>query len=255
MALLADGRPRSAGDIAQAIGAAKLSHLLTAMVGKGLLRRVAHGLYRRAEDGEPGDGPPEPPFRVRILLLIAALGEARSRDITLLTGYGRRRNRGAGVANHLARLKADGLIAAKSTTGRQPFYALSATGHAFVRGRDIPDGEALRGHLDQALKAFKEEGASKASAGRMVETWNHIRALLAKRPHSTAELIAARPELFTNPTSIHVALKVLCARGEVRKIAEARGRRPAVWARVQAPAGGGRREAGRAPVRRISAAE
>lgn len=237
LALMADGIPRRAGEMTRAIGAAKMSALLATLVATGKLRRVSHGLYQwpSAESSDNAKTTAQP-LRTQLLILIAALGQARSKDLTLLTGIGRHRNRGAGIANHMARLKTLGLIEASRTNGTHPTYRLSAGGLAFIRTlpRDceIPDPANLRARLDVVQRAFTEEHSARMrrAEGGLGTVCAHIREALAQGPRSTTELIAARPDLFTSAATVHIALHVLEEAGEIEMIESGRGSRPSSWA-------------------------
>jgi hypothetical protein len=75
------------------------------------------------------------PRRREVLLLLRALGQAKAFEITLLTGFRRKKTGGTGTANIIQGLTEAGYIEkVPRTPEAQPYYRLSAFGRKRIEG-------------------------------------------------------------------------------------------------------------------------
>lgn len=185
-----------------------------------------------------------------ILLVIATLGEARSLEITLLTGIGRtgRRQTGfRGVGNFVQQLEAVGLVEpvrvhCEGKKKPHPMYRLTISGQqavAVLRGQvEFPDPEALARRRDEVVREYWQQHRERGRAqhGPQGRTVLLSELLREHGPLPTDAINEMLSDPYPNPRSIHLALRTLVDRGEARKLSPGGPRDCAVWDAIRPPA-------------------
>jgi len=181
--------------------------------------------------------------RVEFIETLAVLGEARTIDVTaaLLTEWWEPRQALSGQMMHLL-LQTGVVERIDGTSGRQSRYRLTDAGKRtaawIARTRPPP----VREHLESKISAFSARRAAMfrensrkhtqasvptASEGAQSPAQARILRALEDGPLTTTELGLHVPDLTRHPWTIHVILKTLAARGDIREAG--RRRRPKVW--------------------------
>lgn len=182
-----------------------------------------------------------------LLLIIHALGTARSIDITMLTGIGRgSKGKGKGTGQHVQQLQLRNLIERVQQPGSKGHSAYRLTKSALgwiatLRGQiQFPDPDEVRRRLEAAHTQYRRDQSERSrryatppsfrpDAGRMPAI---IALLRANGPLDKHRINALLPKPYAHPRSVDLALDTLRRRGDVivLRAADLSKRAPRLWA-------------------------
>jgi len=170
-----------------------------------------------------------------VLLVIHALGEARSLEITLLTGA-TRTGGAVATANVIQRLKKSGFVVTRAgVPGSQRCHRLSAAGRRRAEGLrrslPFPDPETLRRRLDREMRDYRRRQSLRMGARAVGRRWSgrggDLVDLLRQNgplPYEMINKLLPRP--YPNPRSVDSMLRRLAKSGDAIIVeSPVRGRR------------------------------
>ncbi len=169
---------------------------------------------------------------IKTLLILDAFGEAKSSDITLLTGH-TVATVGSNMSYLISLLRGKGyLISEDRDRNQRMYHSLTETGRMQVenlkRVVNIGDAETLRARL-ACLRAPTD--APHPLKGTFNRRTADILTAMQKRktPMSTREIIEAIPNAPRKRDSIHYNLQRLVKVGKIRLLKKGASGNPAIW--------------------------